>query len=515
MTQVAPPEDVKASASEKSVDSSNRPESAPSVSHSTQERHSPTQGEHGSMEHLWPEQLNEEEEPWVKPGTMRRKPPPPAPPKPVEAAVISEREQNVHEEFVGKSVDRTESSRRSTMRSPPKPVEAAVISEREQNVHEEFVGKSVDRAESGQWSPMSKTYPAMSEHEFQSRVGSSVIVKTQEAMAPKEPIRVLVTAVTTELSYLMLVPLVRGDVFGLDQPIVLHLYDESENISDMHGIAMEMEDCSFGLLKQVVYTGEDEVAFLNVDVAFLNDSLPVDGGRAEFAKCVRTYVGHGKALSAHAKKTVKVIVSGYPIETNTYLCNRYAKSIPHENFTGLARLNHNRAVTLLSQKLGVIPNKIVNMIVWGRGGDMLYPDYSRCVVTKKARRYRITEQVPNEYLEQGLPEDVRVREQLVQKLTRHPGLLSRAKAACDQMRDWWIGLAPGTFVTMTVQSDGLYGVAPDVFFSYPVFIDNERTWKVVQGITVDERLRKCIADSSKEIERERDEAMEICTELGL
>ncbi|KAH9368323.1 hypothetical protein HPB48_004515 [Haemaphysalis longicornis] len=400
MTEVAPPEDVKASVSEKSVYSSSRNESAPNVSHSTKERHGPTHREHGSMEHLWPELLNEEEEP-------------------------------------------------------------------------------------------------------------------SEAMVPKEPIRVLVTAVTTELSYLMLVPLVRGDVFGLDQPIVLHLYDESENISDMHGIAMEMEDCSFGLLKQVVYTGEDEVAFLNVDVAFLNDSLPVDGGRAEFVKCVRTYVGHGKALSAHAKKTVKVIVSGYPIETNTYLCNRYAKSIPHENFTGLARLNHNRAVTLLSQKLGVIPNKIINMIVWGRGGDMLYPDYSRCVVTKKARRYNITDQVPNEYLEQGLPEDVRIREQLVQKLTRHPGLLSRAKAACDQMRDWWIGLAPGTFVTMTVQSDGLYGVAPDVFFSYPVFIDNERTWKVVQGITVDERLRKCIADSSKEIERERDEAMEICTELGL
>lgn len=480
-TETAPPEDAKGSASEKSIN-----EASSGHTESAQEHQIPfgsTPREHGSMDDLLPDQLNDEEEPVVKPGTMRPKPPPPAPPKPVEAAATSE-----HEQYALSTTS---------------------------NAHEEFEKTLTEHAQSGRWSPMSKTYPAMSEHEFQSRVGAHVMMRTHEPMVPKEPIRVLVTAVTTELSYLMLGPLVRGDVFGLDQPIVLHLYDESENISDMHGIAMEMEDCSFGLLKQVVYTGEDEVAFLNVDVAFLNDSVPMDGDRANFEKCVQTYVGHGKALSAHAKKTVKVIVSGHPIETNTYLCNRYAKSIPHENFTGLARLNHNRAVTLLSQKLGVIPNKIVNMIVWGRGGDMLYPDYSRCVVTKKARRYKITDQVPHEYLEQGLPVDVRIREQLVQKLTRHPGLLSRAKAACDQMRDWWIGLAPGTFVTMTVLSDGLYGVPPDVFFSYPVFIDNERTWKVVQGITVDERLRSCIAESSKDLERERDEAMEICTELGL
>ncbi|XP_049271852.1 malate dehydrogenase, cytoplasmic [Rhipicephalus sanguineus] len=280
---------------------------------------------------------------------------------------------------------------------------------------------------SGHSSPMSKTFPAMSEQEFLSRVGSHVTVRQETAL--KEPIRVLVTAVTTELAYRMLIPLVRGDVFGVDQPMVLHLYDESENISDMEGIAMEIEDCSFELLKQIVFTGEDEVAFLNVDVAFLNDSVPVDGDRALFEKCVQTYAGHGKALSAHAKKTVKVIITGHPINTNTYVCIRYAKNIPYENFTGLSRLNHNRAVTLLSQRLGVIPNKIVNMIVWGHRGDMLLPDYRRSVVIKKAKRYKISDLVSHDYLDEGLPEDVKIRDDLVQKLTKHPGILSRAKAA--------------------------------------------------------------------------------------
>lgn len=403
------------------------------------------------------DELNSEEEPFVKPGTMRPKPTPPPP-------------------QVSKGM--------------------------------------VDKRPSGHSTPMSKTYPAMSEQEFLSRVGSHVVVKQQE-LAFKDPIRVLVTAVTTELAYRMLIPLVRGDVFGVDQPIVLHLYDESENISDMQGIAMEIEDCSFELLKQVVFTGEDEVAFLNVDVAFLNDSVPVDGDRALFEKCVQTYAGHGKALSAHAKKTVKVIISGHPINTNTYVCIRYAKNIPYENFTGLARLNHNRAVTLLSQRLGVIPNKIVNMIVWGHRGDMLVPDYSRSVVIKKAKRYKISDLVSRDYLDEGLPEDVKIREDLVQKLTKHPGILSRAKAACDQMRDWWIGLPAGQFVTMSVLSDGLYGVPPDLVFSYPVFIDNSRSWKVVQGIAIDEKLRNCILESAKDLERERDEAMEICTELAL
>ncbi|KAH7951406.1 hypothetical protein HPB52_008805 [Rhipicephalus sanguineus] len=344
----------------------------------------------------------------------------------------------------------------------------------------------------------------MSEQEFLSRVGSHVTVRQETAL--KEPIRVLVTAVTTELAYRMLIPLVRGDVFGVDQPMVLHLYDESENISDMEGIAMEIEDCSFELLKQIVFTGEDEVAFLNVDVAFLNDSVPVDGDRALFEKCVQTYAGHGKALSAHAKKTVKVIITGHPINTNTYVCIRYAKNIPYENFTGLSRLNHNRAVTLLSQRLGVIPNKIVNMIVWGHRGDMLLPDYRRSVVIKKAKRYKISDLVSHDYLDEGLPEDVKIRDDLVQKLTKHPGILSRAKAA----------LRPDArLVDRPAGGDGVYGVPPDLVFSYPVFIDNARSWKVVQGIALDEKLRHCISESAKDLERERDEAMEICTELAL
>ncbi|CAN7982484.1 unnamed protein product [Ixodes hexagonus] len=170
---------------------------------------------------------------------------------------------------------------------------------------------------------------------------------------------------------------------------------------------------------------------------------------------------------------------------------------------------------MLSQKLGVIPNKIVNMIVWGHKGATLFPDYSRSVVVKKARRYRISDLISKEYLDGGLAEDVRLRDSLVQKLTKQPGLMSRAKAACDQMRDWWIGLPPGQFVSMAVVSDGVYGVATDIVFTYPVFIDNKQTWKIVQGLNIGDNLRACLNESSKELERERDEAVEICNDLGL
>ncbi|XP_065302850.1 malate dehydrogenase, cytoplasmic-like isoform X2 [Dermacentor albipictus] len=469
-------EELSASQEECTTSEHKRP-SCSSASSNVEQQRDATYEKHQKHVKERPDEMNSEEEPFVKPGTMRPKPPPPPP-------------QQVSK--------RTPTSSRTKVEEAAQPPR-----------------KEVEKQLSGHSTPMSKTFPAMSEQEFLSRVGSHVVVRQQEPVVPKDPIRVLVTAVTTELSYRMLIPMMRGDVFGGDQPIVLHLYDESENISDLHGIAMEIEDCSFALLKHVVFTGEDEVAFLNVDVAFLNDSVPVDGDRALFEKCVQTYAGHGKALSAHAKKTVKVIVSGHPIHTNTYVCTRYAKNIPYENFTGLARLNHNRAVTLLSQRLGVIPNKIVNMIVWGHRGDTLLPDYSRSVVIKKAKRYKISDLVSRDYLDEGLPEDVKIREDLVQKLTKHPGILSRAKAACDQMRDWWIGLPAGQFVTMAVLSDGIYGVPPDLVFSYPVFIDHSRSWKVVQGISVNENLRNCIAESAKDLERERDEAMEICTELAL
>ncbi|KAL1473442.1 hypothetical protein MTO96_038669, partial [Rhipicephalus appendiculatus] len=145
---------------------------------------------------------------------------------------------------------------------------------------------------------------------------------------------------------------------------------------------------------QIVFTGEDELAFLNVDVAFLSDSVPVDGDRTLFEKCVQT-------------------------------------------------LHHDRAVTL-SQKLGVIP-KIVNMIVWGHRGGILLRDHSRSVVIKKAKRYKIWD-----------------------------------LAACDKMRDWWIGLPAGQLVTMSVLSDGAYGAPPYLVFSYPMFIDNARSWNMVQ-----------------------------------
>ncbi|CAN7982482.1 unnamed protein product [Ixodes hexagonus] len=170
-------------------------------------------------------------------------------------------------------------------------------------------------------SPICKIFPCMSEREFISRLGSSTLAKTvMDVTGVKEPIRVLVTAATSDLSYLMLIPLARGDVFGTDQSMFLHLYDEGENISDLHGIAMELEDCSFSLVKQVIATGEDEVAFLNIDVAFLNDSVAAENDRDAFERCVQAYAGHGKAFDAYAKKTVKVVVAGSPVQTNTFIC---------------------------------------------------------------------------------------------------------------------------------------------------------------------------------------------------
>ncbi|XP_064470555.1 uncharacterized protein LOC135385273 [Ornithodoros turicata] len=362
-------------------------------------------------------------------------------------------------------------------------------------------------------SPISRTYPAMSEREFINRIGEKTPRPT-EGLVMKDPIRVLVTAASTELSYLMLAPIARGDVFGLDQPLFLHLYDQSENTTELQGVAMEIEDCSFPLLKQVIATGEDEVAFLDIDVAFLNDTAQVDD-RVAFVRCVETYAGHGRSLAAYARKNVKILISGAPAETNAFIALRYAKGISYENFSALARLNYNRAVTLVSQALGVIPNKIVNMIVWGHKRQMLLADYSKSVVMKKSRKYRVSDLVSQEYLQFGLGRDLQTREEVIERLTKRPGMISRVKAACDQMRDWWIGLPIGQYVSMGVLSDGVYGAATHVMFSYPVTIDNRKNWKIVQNLAIDDHIRDCISDASKDLERERDEALEICDELGI
>ncbi|XP_010331850.1 malate dehydrogenase, cytoplasmic isoform X2 [Cebus imitator] len=268
-----------------------------------------------------------------------------------------------------------------------------------------------------------------------------------------EPIRVLVTGAAGQIAYSLLYSIGNGSVFGKDQPIILVLLDITPMMGVLDGVLMELQDCALPLLKDVIATDKEEVAFKDLDVAILVGSMPRREGmeRKDLLKAnVKIFKSQGAALDKYAKKSVKVIVVGNPANTNCLTASKSAPSIPKENFSCLTRLDHNRAKAQTVQQ---------------RGAAVI-----------KARKLS--------------------------------SAMSAAKAICDHVRDIWFGTPEGEFVSMGVISDGnSYGVPDDLLYSFPVVIKN-KTWKFVEGLPINDFSREKMDLTAKELTEEKETAFE-------
>ncbi|KAF6104728.1 malate dehydrogenase 1 [Phyllostomus discolor] len=192
-----------------------------------------------------------------------------------------------------------------------------------------------------------------------------------------EPIRVLVTGAAGQIAYSLLYSIGNGSVFGKDQPIILVLLDITPMMGVLDGVLMELQDCALPLLKDVIATDKEEVAFKDLDIAVLVGSMPRRDGmeRKDLLKAnVNIFKTQGAALEKYAKKSVKVIVVGNPANTNCLTASKSAPSIPKENFSCLTRLDHNRAKAQIAIKLGVTSDDVKNVIIWGNHSSTQYPD---------------------------------------------------------------------------------------------------------------------------------------------
>ncbi|KAL3266186.1 hypothetical protein HHI36_010369 [Cryptolaemus montrouzieri] len=194
-----------------------------------------------------------------------------------------------------------------------------------------------------------------------------------------EPIRVVVTGAAGQIAYSLLYIIAKGEVFGHDQPLILHLLDIPPMMSVLEGVVMELADCAFPLLREVVATAEPEVAFKDVSSAFLVGAMPRKQGmerRDLLAANVKIFKVQGEALDKYAKKDVKVLVVGNPANTNALICAKYAPSIPKENFTAMTRLDQNRAQAQIAAKIGIPVANVSNVIIWGNHSSTQFPDAS-------------------------------------------------------------------------------------------------------------------------------------------
>ncbi|KAH8022893.1 hypothetical protein HPB51_006251 [Rhipicephalus microplus] len=304
---------------------------------------------------------------------------------------------------------------------------------------------------------------------------SAIVVTEDKAEAQRGELRVLITNATTPMAHTIASAVAQGYVFGYEQPIILHLLDGKGTKGTLEGLVLELLDCTYPLLRQVVITSVDDAAFMGIDAAFLlyeAQDAPVDHG-------VQLFCRYGAALEKYAKKTAKVVVCGCQAAINAYACIQAAPSIDKRSITALTRLEHNQALAQIASKLAVAPNKVRNVVVWGGKGRV--PDAYNAVFLHGDNLLPVAETLKDNYLSGEFIEVVNNRTRgMLNARSKYPSL-SKGKAACDHMRDWWQGTAEGTWVSMGVVSDGAYGVPKGIVYSFPVRIDNKE-WQIVEGI---------------------------------
>lgn len=325
----------------------------------------------------------------------------------------------------------------------------------------------------------------------------------------------MVTGAAGQIAYSILYMIAKGDVFGQDQPLILHLLDIPPMMGVLDGVVMELADCALPLLRQVIPTADPAVAFKDVSAAFMVGSMPRKEGMERkdlLSANVKIFKVQGEALDKHAKKDVKVLVVGNPANTNALICSHYAPSIPRENFTAMTRLDQNRARAQIAAKLDVPVQQVKNVIIWGNHSATQFPDAKHARAQVGIVDKSVYDAINNvSYLQGEFVELIQKRGAAVIAARKMSSAMSAAKAASDHMRDWWSGSADGEFVSMGVMSDGSYGVPKDIVFSFPVQIKNKQ-WAIVQGLDIDAFARGKLEVTAKELLEEKDEAMAVCSQ---
>lgn len=316
---------------------------------------------------------------------------------------------------------------------------------------------------------------------------------------------VLITGAAGQIGY-ALAPLVcRGAMFGPDQPIILHLLDIPPAETALGGVAMELCDAAYPLVKGIVHTVDVDTACKDVDVAVMVGGFPRGPGmerKEVMGKNVAIYKGQASSLEKFAKPDCKVVVVANPANTNALILSNYAPKIPKENVTCLTRLDHNRALGQVAQKANVPVSDVRNVIIWGNHSSTQYPDVDHGEVGGAKIRTVIGDDA---YLNGEFVETVQQRGAAIIAARKLSSALSAASSVCDHVRDWVLGTAEGTWTSMGVISpggDGAYGISEGLMYSFPVTCKNGK-WHIVQGLAIDERSRELMAATEKELAEEK------------
>ncbi len=318
----------------------------------------------------------------------------------------------------------------------------------------------------------------------------------------KPAVRVTVTGAAGQISYGLLFRIASGAMLGEDQPVILQMLEITPALDALHGVAMELDDCAFPLLNDVICTDDAAVAFKDADYALLVGARPRGPGmeRKDLLEAnAAIFSAQGKAIDSVASRDIKVLVVGNPANTNALIAQRNAPSIDPRNFTAMTRLDHNRSLTQLAKKTGVTITDVTHMTIWGNHSATQYPDLYNAKVGDKPAM----ELVEQSWLEDEFIPTVQQRGAAIIKARGASSAASAANAAIDHMRTWALGSAQGDWVSMGVYSDGSYGIEEGLIYSFPVTC-SDGDWSIVQNVDVNDFSRAKMSATETELCEERD-----------
>ena len=319
----------------------------------------------------------------------------------------------------------------------------------------------------------------------------------------KPPIRVAVSGATGQIGYSLLFRIATGDMLGKDQPIILQLLDIPQSQFALKGIVMELEDCAFPLLANIVATDNPKIAFRDAGIVLLVGARPRGKGmeRKDLLKTNgEIFTTQGKALDEVANRDVKVTVVGNPVNTNALITMKNAPGLKPDNFSAMMRLDHNRALSQIAIKLAQPVSGISKMVVWGNHSTTQYPDLSYAEIDSK----NVSNLINNPaWVKSSFIPTVQDRGMSIIKARGMSSAASAANAAIDHVHDWVFGTKENDWTSMSIPSDGSYDIPEGVIYSHPV-ICQDGVYKIVQGLEISEFSKEKMHATYTELVEERE-----------
>ncbi len=320
----------------------------------------------------------------------------------------------------------------------------------------------------------------------------------------KQPIRIAVTGAAGQIAYSLLFRIANGDLLGKDQPIILNLLEipVEKAQAALKGVMMELEDCAFPLIAGLNAFSDPLQAFKDIEIALLVGARPRGPGMERkdlLTENAKIFIEQGKALNISANPNVRVLVVGNPANTNAYIAMKSSPNLNPRNFTAMLRLDHNRALSQIANKLHQPIDRIEKLCVWGNHSPTMYPDYRFALINGTSIKEQINDAAWNKDIFIPI---VAKRGAAIIEARGLSSAASAANAAIDHMYDWIHGTA-GKWTTMGVPSDGSYGIPDGVIFGFPV-ICKDGDYEIIKGLEIDGFSQEYINKTLSELNEEKE-----------